>query len=393
MNARTISQSEISPSENLRLQAGFILTGVATVLIGPILPVLVARWSLNDAQAGLFFAVQFTGNTASTIFSGWVITHLGFGRSFSIGLAVMALGLGALGVAPWPLALLCVLAYGIGLGITVPTANLWVGERNPSRRAAALSWLNLSWGIGAVATPVLAYGILRNHTLPTLLVPVTAILIVLAFTFTRSRHAAQADVGVITLLEANRWLHRKLSVLLGLMFFLYVGTENAIGGWTATYARRMDLTSGTTWMLIPSLFWIALLAGRGLAPMVLRRISERALLYLALSTALAGISGILFARSMEALMAALLLSGLGCAAVFPLVMAMASHHLSRLSRRQAGPLLACGGFGGLTLPWLVGLISNHATLRIGLAVPWMAVAGMLILTGVVTRSHATAKNG
>ncbi len=41
------------------LAAGFALTGIPTVIIGPILPLFISRWSLSDTQAGLFFTVQF----------------------------------------------------------------------------------------------------------------------------------------------------------------------------------------------------------------------------------------------------------------------------------------------------------------------------------------------
>ena len=39
---------------------GFVIAGMATVLLGAILPVLSTRWSLTDLQAGSLFAAQFT---------------------------------------------------------------------------------------------------------------------------------------------------------------------------------------------------------------------------------------------------------------------------------------------------------------------------------------------
>ncbi len=40
-------------------QLAFLPTGVLTTLLGPMLPLLIARWSLTDTQAGNLFLVQF----------------------------------------------------------------------------------------------------------------------------------------------------------------------------------------------------------------------------------------------------------------------------------------------------------------------------------------------
>ena len=43
------------------LHFGFLLVGMVQTLLGPILPMLAARWRLDDAQAGSLFIAQFTG--------------------------------------------------------------------------------------------------------------------------------------------------------------------------------------------------------------------------------------------------------------------------------------------------------------------------------------------
>ena len=47
---------------NVIVHSGFIVAGVVTVILGPILPILIARWSMTDERAGLFFTLQFCGN-------------------------------------------------------------------------------------------------------------------------------------------------------------------------------------------------------------------------------------------------------------------------------------------------------------------------------------------
>ena len=44
----------------------FFLSGITTVLIGQVLPVLAKHFSLNDLQVSYFFPSQFAGSLAGT---------------------------------------------------------------------------------------------------------------------------------------------------------------------------------------------------------------------------------------------------------------------------------------------------------------------------------------
>jgi fucose permease len=168
--------------------------------------------------------------------------------------------------------------------------------------------------------------------------------------------------------------------LIGALFFLYVGTENSISGWGASYARRLSVLPGTPWALAPAFFWAALLLGRALAPSILRHIPEAHLACGGLLVALLGVTALLAARNLVGVFAGITAAGLGLAAVFPITVAMLSHRFGLLATRVAGSMFALAGLGGATLPWLVGFVSNQVqSLRIGLGVPLAASLAMLFL--------------
>ncbi len=48
----------------LAAQIAFLPTGILTTLLGPMLPILIARWGLSDQQAGNLFLVQFLASLA-----------------------------------------------------------------------------------------------------------------------------------------------------------------------------------------------------------------------------------------------------------------------------------------------------------------------------------------
>src|SRR3989442_1650438 len=57
-------------SGTLLVHAAFVLTGVMTTLLGPMLPVFSARWSLSDSQAGYLFTAHFAALVRNDSMSG-----------------------------------------------------------------------------------------------------------------------------------------------------------------------------------------------------------------------------------------------------------------------------------------------------------------------------------
>src|SRR5580658_8481580 len=63
---------------NVVVHAGFVLAGIVTTLLGPILPILIARWSLSDERAGLFFVCQFGTSMIGVVSLGALIPRWGY---------------------------------------------------------------------------------------------------------------------------------------------------------------------------------------------------------------------------------------------------------------------------------------------------------------------------
>src|SRR4051794_5932535 len=118
--------------------AGFVLTGMVTTVLGPILPELLIAWHLTDAAGGALFTAQFTGSVSAGLVSGFIVARLGDARTLAIGYALMAVGLLALagGGYAWGVAGACL--AGLGMGCVIPPTNLLVARERPERAAAAL---------------------------------------------------------------------------------------------------------------------------------------------------------------------------------------------------------------------------------------------------------------
>lgn len=377
---------------------GFVLTGIVTTLLGPLLPTLATHWRLKDARSGDFFLAQFLGSLICVIACGRLLRVRGFRFCFTAGFALMTVGLACLGRGSWIAGLVSVFVYGCGQGFSIGATNLWVGESNPSRRASALSLVNFSWTIGALASPTLVALGDKFHRIWLIVLALSMVATVLTLTFSVSnfetgRTFEKDDLKFDPVLKISKMFSNQTAVVFGLLFFLYVGTENSLSGWVATYARRIQVSQNDLWALMPTCFWAALLAGRLSLPLALRRVPDLKLLRASLAIAVTGCVLILYAAKLQVVAAACLLCGAGLAGVFPIAMSYLSAYCGAENRELAGIVLACGGLGGGVLPWLVGGVSSSfGSLRAGLLIPLLGTI-FLILISLVPSSALDARFG
>lgn len=378
------------------LNAGFVLAGMATTLLGPMMPMLMTRWELSDASAGTLFTAQFTGQTLSTIGSSLLTARLGDRRTLTLGLFVTAVGVAALGLAPWPLGALAAIVYGVGLGLVLPITNFVVASMRPAGAAAALSLLNVSWGIGAVLWAVVvraSMAVVPHPVAPLLLLSASTavlggVLLARPGVWPAERRAAASTVrSSAETHQRARPAIASMVALFAALSYLYVGAETAIGGWIAEFTRRAGPTAGSVWALAPTAFWGAETLGRLAAPLLLRRVPEPGLLVGGLSVAsLAVVLLVSGSDSVGLALTGAVMAGFGLAPIFPLIVADMTRRVTPVAPGLMGPLFAMGGLGGATVPLLVGLTSTlSGQLRAGLFVPLAALLAMLTLQAVARR--------
>ena len=363
----------------------FIPTGIVTVLLGPVLPALSARWALNDAQAGEFFTAQFLASTLGVLLSGVLVPKVGYRTAMVLGLVFMAAGVGFLPLGSRAVGIAAVACYGVGLGLTIPTCNLLVAEVNPATRAAALSLLNFSWSLGAMACPFLLAPFQRAGRISMFFYALAGFvfLVSLALAWVNLPQPSSEDSPTKPPQPLLQTFVTPTAIVLGILFFVYVGTENAVGGWLASYAKRLVDPSGTIWVTTPSYFYGGLLAGRALAPVFLRRVSEIRLVRLSVMTALLGLITLLASRSLIAVLVSATIIGFGLAAIYPITISLLSNAFGARATRVGSVMFMLASFGAACMPWMVGVTSTEmSNLKFGLAIP---LIGCVVMLGLYFR--------
>lgn len=374
---------------NILLRTGFFLTGIATVLIGQVLPILARRLEINDRQAGDFFIAQFAGSLAGTILSTWFARRGKFVLANVFGFILIAAGILFLNFDSFALCLCGFLLNGAGLGLTLPSMNLLTLEINGARPAAALNTLNFFWGVGAILSQPFVDVFSRgtNVFLPTAALAVLFVGIGVIFQLLprgierklKNNNDDEEDDSESA--EAPQIWANPLAWMIAFFNFVHVGFESGMGGWLKTYTGRLENEPSNNAAVLFSpilLYFLFFVAGRGIAPLFLRYLNENKLLFLSLLTILLGTIVILLAGDVLFLSVGAAIAGFGTSSIFPTNLSRFSKTFGVAAIRRATPLFVCGTLGAASTTWAIGFASYYfGSLRSGMFV--LLFSGLILI--------------
>lgn len=364
----------------------FLAAGIATVMLGPLLPSLIRRWQIQDVQAGTLFTASFVGQFCGA----WFATR-NLRMSVIYGSAVTAAGCVAMAWAGFGLAHFALFAVGLGLGAGLTAGNVIAGTVVPSARARLIAALNVAWGLGAIGCPLLVE--LSSARGPQAFFLWTAVFVGV----TSLASFAIPRLGLTTI--GHRTYHSPVAqesmtgselplpplplLLFAAAIFLYVGVENALAGWLPTYAVRSnpDLRPSS----ISFYFWMSELTGRVVVIALMSLIGDAVLYRLCVMILICTqiVLCTVAPVSTAGVVALTVVAALSLAPLYPLI---TSFLLARTGNHaRLGVLFACASLGGAILPWLTGAVSTHFHgLRVGLLIPAVGALLLLFLSGVLT---------
>lgn len=367
----------------LILHLMFFLSGLATVLIGQVLPVLARQFSLTDLQLSYFFPAQLTGSLIGTLATDRFARRGEQLGAAIFGGAAMVVGLLTISAGSLPLCLAGFFVNGLGIGLTLPAINMTVVELNPQNTGPALSKLNFCWGVGAIISKPFVDAFSTSNSLERASVLIAAPLFVASLLLLFTRQGARdvkgraaedsddADVPVWT---------TPLAWLIALFNFIHVGFESGIGGWMTTYTERIEGGSSVGLISPTLLYFSFFVIGRGVAPMLFRRLDETKMLFLGLSIILVGVVTVLLAATAVGLSAGAIVCGFGTSWIFPTNISRFSLAFGPTAIRRATPLFLFGTLGAVAVTWLIGYVSERSgNLRNGMVLLAVSVLLLLVL--------------
>lgn len=354
------------------LHFSFLISGVITVLIGQILPILAVKLSLSDEELGYFFISQFSGSLLGTLLAQPIINRLGFIKAIVIGCAAMIFGVFGLNSELWQFCLFAFFINGFGLGITLPAINMLTVELNPENITPALNLLNFSWGIGAIiCKPFIDFfGTHLSILRPTLILSVSLLVVGAAIFLIPRQMEPAARTSKETSEDSTPIWSTSLAWTIALFNFVHVGFESGASGWITTYAARFsDNNLQISWFSPITLYFLFFIIGRGIAPLYSKFVSENTMILAGLIIVTTAMLISLLGSSYLLLVIGSAIAGFGTSTIFPTNMARFTKTFGATATRRVTPLFICGTLGSTVITFLIGYISSHfRDLRIGMFV-------------------------
>lgn len=368
------------------LCAGFLLAGMGTVMLGPILPVLAQQWHMRDAESGALLFAKFTG-----AFVGGISVPRRLRWGILLGTLAGCVGFAAFALSTGPATAACALfVCGVGLGLMIASTNILAGRRYSRYTGTALSLINFFWSGGAVATGVLVAKLVPRYPLRDVVLSFAGLFLVVGAGGLLHRTGASVVEQQAGAEEADVPLGLRVFAVFALMLFLYGGLETCLTQWLTTYSQRYGMAGVLGGQSAMVLMWTALTAGRVLTSAALHQWAEATVQRVALVFCAALIPVLAMCRTAGALAVVCVLLGLSLAPFFPATFALLLRR--RPPARQAGWVLAVSGLGAAGLSWLTGAVSTHvASLRVAMVVPFAAAVGLLAASWMVRGKGVAGK--
>jgi FHS family glucose/mannose:H+ symporter-like MFS transporter len=362
------------------LYVAFIATGVALTIPGALLPLLLVRWSMNDARGGMllfsFYAVGSFGSYCARGRMNWSVAR---------GAVLTVLGALCLGWAGRWTAYGAIALYGLGLSLTMTSISLLLSQRFPEQRRLELTRLNLVWAIGAALGPWIALRSTRGAatTQAAAVIHGQHVLLGVAIFFAvaavwsvvmETSPSVSATERAATASKRDEGKGPGVPWTLLALTFGATGVDAAAGGWLTSYAQRAGDSLGIT-IGAATFLWLGALVSRIVhSTKWASRLPERAVLGTSMVAMTAALTLLLAWPAGIVTMIAAAVLGLAAGPVYPLLIAAA------LRYRENSTVFAVAGVGASILPLLTGTLSNwRHSLRAGLGVPLLAAAVMVVL--------------
>jgi len=360
--------------------AAFVSIGLPDGLLGVAAPSMLGGFGLGPPALGALLASYTAGYLVASLASGTILARRGVGAVLAWSCFVTGISLLGYTLAPrWTVLVACGALAGVGAGAIDAGLNTFAATRHGVR---ALNWLHACWGLGTTSGPVLMGVVLGagySWRLGYVIVSLGQLALAACFAATRVRWpAAGATAAGAGLASSLRETLRHAVVWPGAAtFFTYAGIEAATGVWSyALFTEARGVSPGLAAACV-SAYWASFTIGRVVLGAIAERLAIRAFLRACVLAIVAG-AAILWAAPGAIGLAGLVLIGLGCAPIFPSLMAVTPARVGAPHAANAIGLQVCAAtIGASALPAAVGIAAGRAGLEV--LGPALLVAATLLL--------------
>ena len=356
-----------------------VIYGMIAAMLGTLLPNLSDRFHLSPSQNGTIAFAQALGLIIASLCVGPLLDDEGKKVGLILGLALISIALFALPRSRGFRSILVLLfLLGVGGGTVVTAANSLVSDVSEAHRGAALNLVNLFFGLGALATPLIAANLFGRNWVR-LCYTIAALTVVTLAIEAFTKMPGPTGTGRFVLADAVPVLGRPLLFLVGWFLFLYIGCEVGVWNWLPRHLIAQGIPESQALNILSLGFALGMLIGRaGVLPILVH--VPAITVTLAGSVAMAVTTFLMVQTSRPATAFVLVfLSGLSMAPVFPTTIAIVGDAFPRMTGTAIGFVITCGWSGLAVSSRVIGLIAGGDPLRLKKALMVIPASAVLMV--------------
>lgn len=350
----------------------FFLSGICSISSGIVVSLLQERYGFDYNVTGSLLSIMSIGNLMAGFATGVLPAKIGLKATIITLSAGYELGYLWLGISGWmSILVLSFLLIGFANGSVINMCTILVSNHSENR-AKGMNIMHSCYALGALICPfVIAGAGLIGPVVPMFTLGFLGLIMWIIF------HLTPFEKKTAGKKEKTDWgfLKSKRFWLLTGLIFCQNAAETSVNGWLVTYFKGSGILSGTLSAYTVTVMWTATLIGRLLIAFVFPlKNPYTAMIKMGIGCTVFYI-GLMMANNQVAAILLLFAFAFSMAGMNPTAVACAGKMTSVAS---IGVLLPAASFGGILMPWIIGIVSNIAGLKMGMAMNIISCMGMLI---------------
>jgi fucose permease len=353
--------------------------GMIAATLGTLLPDFSARFGLTPRQNGQIAFSQAMGLFIASLVVGPIMDSEGVKTGLVLGLTLAAIALGALPRAGSFGAIAGLMfLLGWGGGTIVTGANALASAVSETHRATTLNLVNLFFGLGGLATPLISANLLKKNSASLCYLMCAITVVTLGIHLATAMPPASGTQSFV-IGQAATILEKPVLFLLALFLFLYVACEVGVWNWLPQHLIAQGISEPKALNILSLGFALGLLVGRvAVSPILISVPATTVLLaapvgmaittWLMLRANRAGAAGI-----------AVFLAGVSMAPVFPTTLAIVGDRFPQMASTALGIVVAAGWLGLALSSRVIGAIAGGETKRLRSALTVIPVSALIMI--------------
>jgi MFS family permease len=367
------------------------LFGMTLITLGSILPSLATKFESHGLRKGILVSVLPIGILAGSLVFGPVVDRYGYKLLLIISVLISAISLEGLAFTDslW-LLYLCMFFTGFGGGIINGGTSALVSDISAENKGANLSLLGVFFGLGALGMPLLL-GILSKHFQYTTILAAVGLFMLLPpawFLFILFPTPKQAQG--FPLKEGVKLLKQPALLLCSFFLFFQSAVESLSNNWTTSFLQHKLEISNETALYALSLSVVGLTIARLLLGSLLKKISSFSVMLVSLLLVIGSNLVLMNTHSYNLSVAAVIITGMGLAAGFPVILGYVGQLYAHLSGTAFSIALVIALTGNTLINYFFGFIADKYSINY-LPVAIITCIVCMILVLLATRRQIAGK--